>query len=669
MSVRRCYSPPVVVVSESFWRSRWKANPGVIGQVIHLNRVPLTVVGVAPDIPLNGAAGVSQTDVWLPYTMMESLRPADDYFADPHAQWLNVIGRRNRDYTRTQVQQELSVLARRADEDVPGRITSLIVTDGSLAQMPDIRERAALIIAVTLGSTILLLLLACVNITTLLLSRSAARQREIAVRLSLGAGRFRLIRQLLTESLLLSGIAAGLSLAIARQAPAALWHSLQLGQAPFDMYLDARVLFYCIGVALATGVIAGLSPAVESLHPNVAESLKGTSAAVTTGRRRSRLRNGLVSVQVALSLLLLVEAGLFMRTQQSYLSYHPGFETKQVVSVTLASVLSGFEPPPAFYQELESRVRALPGVAQIGFASPAPWLGRSSTELTEIDGEPFPRTRDFNRDPACRRVTPEYFSTLAIPLVRGRLLRTGESTVVTPVVISEAMARRYWPNQDPIGRTFRANIVHQVVGICRDVQSVSFMRDDGPFYYAPLDIRQAKPPAMLVRVSGSTRAAVTGIRETLKEIDPQMAATVVTLGSMIERQAEALRPVLLHGTLAGSLALLLALTGVYGVVTFSVSQRIPEIGIRVALGAQRRDILSLVIRSGLAPVCSGIIAGIGLALVASFGMQSILPGLNSRDPLTFLLVPLLLSAAALGAIWIPARRAAAIDALLALRRE
>ncbi len=557
-----------------------------------------------------------------------------------------------------------------------------LMTDGALINDPDVRQRAPVIFAVTLGTTTVLLLLACVNVTTLLLSRSAARQREIAVRLSLGAGRFRLLRQLLTEGLVLSGVSAGLSLLIVQRGPAVLWNSAVSFPAPFDLKPDWRVLVYCLAVAMLTGVVAGLSPALESFRPQVSESLKGSSGAVTTGPRRSRLRGTLVAVQIALSLLLLVQVGLFTKTERRFFSYDPGFETHQVLNVTFASVIAGFTPPVSFYEELQARLAAVPGVVQMSFTSIAPWSGRNITAVGEIDGAPVPTTGDMRDDPARRMVVPEYFTTLDIGLLRGRVFTRAElssKTSVVPVVISEAMAQRYWPGRDPIGHQFRlgsrrANtprspIVHEVIGVCRDVQSVRYMQDDGPFYYRPLDVQQTRPPYMLVRVSGDTRTPAASIREIVRDIDPQMALTVVTLASTVERQGEQMKPVMMYSSAAGILALLLALTGVYAVVSFSVSQRVREIGIRTALGAQRSDVIALILRSGAAPVSGGLVAGLGLALTLAGIMRSVLVGVNPRDPFTLIVVSLLLLLAAVGAIWIPARRAAALDPLASLRYE
>ena len=672
----------VAVLSESAWRTRFGAAGDVVGRTIHLNRVPFTVVGVAPSLVLPGPG--NDSEVWAPYTVLNLLRPSDDnfHFADPRAQWLFLTGRRKPDHSLRQVQDELQAIARHADEDVPGRQTSLTVTDGALINDPDIRSRAPVILAVTLGTTTVLLLLACVNVTTLLLSRSAARQREIAVRLSLGAGRFRLLRQLLTEGMVLSGLSAVLSILIVQRGPAVLWHSTIPFSAPFDMRPDWRVLVYCLMVATATGVIAGLSPSLESLKAQGSETLKGSSGAVTSGRRRSRLRGTLVAVQMALSLLLLVQAVLFTKAQRRFFSYDPGFETHQVLNVAFASVLAGFTPPVSFYQEVESRVSAVPGVVQTSFVSIAPWSGRNSATVREVDGTPLPITGDAREDPARRVVVPEFFTTLDIGLIRGRVFTREEvssKSPVVPVVISVAMAQRYWPDQDPIGHRFRLGdrrpntprspIAHEVIGVCRDVQSVRFMQDDGPFYYRPLDVQHTRPPYMLVRVSGDTRTPATAIREIVRDIDPQMALTVAALASAVERQGDQMKPLMMYGSAAGILALLLALTGVYAVVSCSVSQRIREIGIRTALGAQRSDVMFLVLRSGAAPVVGGLVAGIGVALLLSAFMASVVLGVNPRDPFTLTVVPLLLLAAAVGATWIPARRAAALDPLASLRYE
>ena len=675
-------SPRVAIVSESAWRGRFGGATDVVGRTILLNRQPFTVVGVAPNLSL--PAPGNDADVWLPYTTLGQLRDSSEHFdfSDPRAQWLNVIGRRRPQYGVRQVEEELRAIARHADEDVPGRRTSLVVTGGALINDIDFRQRAPVIFAATIGTTTVLLLLACVNVTTLLLSRSAARQREMAVRLSLGAGRFRLLRQLLTEGLVLSGVSAALSIIIVQRGPAMLWDSVAAGPAPFDTRPDWRVLVYCLVVATLAGTIAGLSPALQSLRPHIAESLKGSAGAVTTGRRASRMRGALVSVQIALSLLLVVQVVLLTKAQQRFFSYDPGFQTQQVLNVTFASVLAGFAPPVAFYEEVQSRLGAVPGIVQTSLASIAPWAARNSMTVREVDGTPVPMTADFRADPARRLVTLEYFTTLGIQVIRGRVFRPEElssQTSVVPVVISDAMAQRYWPGQDPVGHQFRVGnrrantprspIVHEVIGVCGNVQSVRYMLEDGPFYYQPLDVQRARPPYMFVRIAGETRTPASTIHQIVRAVDPQMAVTVATLASAVESQGEQMKPIMMYGAAAGMLALLLALTGVYAVVSFSVSQRVREIGIRTALGAQRADVVALIVGSGAIPVVGGLAAGIVLVLALSAVVSSVLVGVNPRDPVTLIIVSSLLLAAAIGAIWIPARRAAALDPLVSLRYE
>lgn len=661
----RAGGAPVAVVSEPMWRRVFNADPGIVGRTVSLNRIPFRVVGVAPEVPLTGSANGAH--MWVPYTMLGVLRAKDDYLLDARAQWLTIAGRRRADVSIAQVQQELNLLARAADERVPGRQTSLIVTDGSLMQHPELGAKVPIVFLLTLGTTTLLLVLACVNVTTLLLSRAAARHREVAVRLSMGAGRFRLIRQLLTETVVLSSLAAGLSLLIAPWLINGLWFGMVNDPPQLDLTPDWRVLVYCVAVSLVAGALAGLSPALETMRPQLVATLKGSGGAVSQGRSGTRLRGVLVAVQIALSLVLLVQAGLYTRVQRQLLSHDPGFETKQVVSLMLTSVATGFEPPVPFYRELEQRIAAIPGVTQLTEASIGPWGGRNSTEIAEIDGKPVPATRDYNRDPARRLVTPSYFAALDIPLTRGRVFLGSEAT---GAVISEAMARRYWPAVDPVGRSFRVGDSRlQVVGVCRDVQSLRLMFEDGPFYYLPLD-SQARPPVLLIRVAGDPAAVVKAVRETVRRLDPQMSANVITLGTILENQAKSLQPVSILGSIAGGLALLLALTGVYGVVSYSVSQRVREIGLRMALGAQRNDVVWLVLRSGTWPVFGGLVAGTALAVGLTQVLASVLFGLGaSQASGTLLLVPLLLALTAAGAIWIPARRAAALDPLDSLRHD
>ena len=446
----------VAVLSETAWRAAFDADPQVIGRTIQLNRLPFTVVGVAPTFTPGSGDPDSDRDVWIPYSLLDALQPTDPFFGSPRAEWLVVIGRRRPGASLSQVQQELSALARAADERVPGRTTSLRVTDGSLVQ-GGFGGRAPLLFSLTLGTTTVLLLLACVNVTTLLLSRAASRQREMATRISLGAGRLRLLRQLLTESLLLSGMAAVASVLIAQYAPSALWHSVMSRPAPFDLTPDWRVLAYSVALGLAAGVIAGLSPALEALRPRASDALKAASGAITPGPRRSVVRGVLVAVQVALSLVMLVQAGLIAQAQQRFLAHDPGFETRQVIGVMLSSVRGGYQPPAAFYQELEARARAIPGCATPAIRRSRRGPDATPSPVAAIDGIPLPKPRGFGGGPARRQVSADFFATLDVRLVRGRFFTSTDrpGPPATPTVISEAMADRYWPGQDPVGRTFQ----------------------------------------------------------------------------------------------------------------------------------------------------------------------------------------------------------------------
>ena len=452
----------------------------------------------------------------------------------------------------------------------------------------------------------MLLLLACVNVTTLLLSRAAGRQREMAIRISLGAGRLRLLRQLLTESLLLSGMAAVASVLIAQCAPGALWHSVVSRPAPFDLTPDWRVLAYSVALGLAAGVIAGLSPALEALRPRASDALKAASGAVTPGPRRSVVRGVLVAVQVALSLVMLVQAGLFAQAQQRFFAHDPGLRDpsgdwrhaelgagRLSAAGRFLSGARGARPRDSGGAPHQLLVARAVGRTQLRSTSPA------------IDGIPLPKAARFRRRsgaPARYRRISSQPSTSR--LVRGRFFTSTDrpGPPATPTVISEAMARPvlarsgsrrpHVPDERPPRGDRRQP----------ELQSVRYMQDDGPFYYALIDPVQAKPQSLLIRVSGDPATAIAAVRGVIRQLDPQMAATVSTLAATVHAEAERLTPIAVYGSLAGALALLLALTGVYGVVSFSVSQRVRELAIRAALGAQRRDIVSLVLRSAVVPI-------------------------------------------------------------------
>ena len=668
-----CSSPggaSVAVISEEMWRRQFSADPHVVGRIIRLDRQTFTVVGVT----LAGFPGLLKSGVWIPWTMQPAIYEKD-FFRDSSASWLFVEGRLQPGYTRSAAHAELGVIASQQDRLHPGRKTKLFLTNGSVYEHPAEQKVITWVVSFWMGLLTVVLLLTCTNVTTLLLSRAAARRQEIAVRLSLGASRTRLVRMLLTESLILAGLAGAISAYLAVRVPDILV-ALRPEFPHYPMQPDSTVFAYLCGITLLAACMAGLAPATESLKVDLASSVKGHESLL--GTSRWRLRDLLVAGQVATSLVLLAITGLVMHAQYDISVADPGFETRQVLLVPL-----GVNVPPytadaawSFYRTLEQRVRALPGVQSVCYARKAPFWGDDespeATEEVRLPGQPKGTGHKASADV----VSTDFFETLRIPILRGRALQRADATSQKPAavtVVSESFARTLWPHQDPIGKVIERSEGErlEVVGVALDTRSQTYGSTDGPRFYV-LDSPSSFGGPLMVRFSGDARPVARAVRDAVRKLDPAETGVPRTLRSEIDDMSSRFRIVVDIFLLLGGMAVFLAVVGIYGVVAFAVSRRTRELGIRMALGATKADIVRSVLASGGRPVVAGLVGGSLIAIAGSVALARVLQGgvnVPLWDPLIYAVVWLLLVAVALGAMLGPALRAAGADPNQALRQE
>lgn len=668
-----CASPggaPVVVISEEMWRRQFSADPHIIGRIIRLDRQSFTVVGVTPA----GFPGLLKSGVWIPWTMQPAVYEKD-FFRESSAPWLFVEGRLQPGYTRSAARAELGVIASQQDRLHPARKTKLFLTNGSIYEHPAQRGIMTWVVLFWMGLLTVVLLLTCTNVTTLLLSRAAARRQEIAVRLSLGAARIRLVRMLLTETLILAGLAGALSAYLAYRVPDILV-ALRQDWPHFPVQPDFTVFAYLGGITLLAACMAGLAPAAESLKVDLANSLKGHGSLL--GASRWRLRDLLVAGQVATSLVLLAITGLVMRAQYDISVADPGFETRQVLLVPL-----GVNVPPytadaawSFYRTLEQRVRALPGVQSVCYAKKAPFWGDDegpeTTEEVRLPGQ----AKGTGRRASVDVVSTDFFETLRIPILRGRALERADANSQKPAavtVVSENFARKLWPHEDPVGKglEWADGERLEVVGVARDTKSQSYGSIDGPRFYV-LDNPRSFGGPLMVRFSGDAHLVARAVRDSIRKLDPAETGVPRTLRSEIDDMSSRFRIVVDIFLLLGGITIFLAVVGIYGVVAFAVSRRTRELGIRMALGATKADIVRAVLGSGGRPVAAGLLGGSLIAIGGSVGLARVLQGgiaVRLWDPLIYSSVWLLLVGVAMGAMLGPALRAAGADPNRALRQD
>jgi len=665
-----CLPPkPVVVLSETLWRDRFAADPGVVGKVVLFNGQPVTVVGITPS-PFAGQ--IMSAEAWFPYTLEPYLKLGPDLLKTPDTPLLTVEGRLSPGFSRASSASELSVLAREQDRLHPSRTSAVTLTNGSMLEEPEWHSPVSLVVGLTMGVLMFVVLIVCANVTALLLSRGDTRRQEVAIRLALGATRPVLVRMLFTETLVLASLAGVASLFLVYKLPGILMNWLITGPV-WPVYPDWRVFAYLAAITLFAGALAGLAPAAESLRVNVADALKGKRNLLGGTGKGFSFRDVLIAGQVAASLFLLVGAGLFLRAHHQMIAAGPGYETRQVLipSLFLRDPHAFPKSWRAFHRTLTQQLQAVPEVQSVAYASAQPSYDEPRTENVQLAGQAM-------RQVHINEVSPEFFVTLGIPILRGRGLEETDSScggTVCHVVVSEEFVKEVMPSEDPLGKTMRTSegALLEVVGVARDTSSTLHGRADSPLIYTPW-APDAGLYAPIVRFSGDAAVVWRGVAVVLRENYPGAFVEVRTIQSWIDSSLNGFWQLEMLITILGGVALTLAIIGIYGVISFAISRRTQEIGVRVALGARDSDIYGTVIKSSARPIFAGMIAGESLALTGAWILSRLLERnpfipLRSNDPVAFTVVPILVAAVALIACYVPARRAMRVDPMVALRYE
>ncbi|HEY6388911.1 MAG TPA: ABC transporter permease [Candidatus Acidoferrum sp.] len=659
----------VVVLSDQLWQGAFGADPTLIGKRVVLNRTAFTVIGIAP--PGFGGTEPIPSSFWVPITMQPVLEPDTDLLSDANVSWLALLARVKPGVSIGKVRADLSVIANGIDERHAGRKTSLAIRTATFFGRPEEHNfvlGAAAVILVGFG---LVLLIACANVANLMLARATARQREMAIRRSVGAGRWRLIRQLLTESLMLAlmGGAAGSILAfwsfdaLSNFVISHLPHGTP--ELALNLTPDLRVLGFALLLTVITGVVSGLAPALHASRADVNTALKEGDSQF--GTRGSWLRHSLVGVQVAVCMILLIAAGLLLRGLYFAQTVDPGFTMSSITVASMDLRTQGYKegPAAAIERRLKERVAALPGVDSVVEARQTPLNDNHWMTNFSIPGKPEEYDIEDNA------VSHGYFSMIGIPIVRGRDFTEQEvRTGANVAIVTETTARKFWPNQDPIGKILREGGTAdlQIVGVVRDAQ-VSHLGETPRLYvYLPAGPKEQSRLQLMIH-GGGFAAVAAGVRSAAADVDSDVLVDVTKFEDNLENSRVPARIVAgLSGSL-GALALLLAAVGVYGVVSYAVSRRTREIGIRMTLGADGRDVMGLLLRQSMRPVLIGGAIGIVCCAGVSWVLSSILFGISAHDPIAFLFVPAFLVGIALLASYVPARRATKVNPVVALRCE
>src|ERR1700733_2127753 len=673
--------PYVVILSYRTWRSDFGGDPNVIGRSYRIDNKPVTIIGVLPKAFEFAPAGQSSA-MWVP------MHAEGDLVERRSLRWMNGIARFAPGTSAKQAQADLDAVTAQLDREYPGPNANIHVVMVGLREKIVGQVRPLLLILT--GTVAFVLLIACANLANLLMARSVGRQKEFAIRAAMGATRIDLIRQLLTESLMLSFLGAAAGILVAQWGVSALIAAIPvpiLQSLPYlrDAGMNLPVLLFLVCVTLLTGTIFGLAPGLAVAESTVGEILKEDSRGATSGTH-ARLRNAFVTGEIAICLVLLVGAGLMVRSFRSLVRKNPGFDAHNVL--TFAVNLPDYSYPSQkdypfsnptairFAHQYTDALRALPGVVSVGISSSTPMSGGGGTLRFVVEGRPVQPGKEDEAQ--IRGVDSGYFAALKIPLVEGRFFNDFDKWESAPVVVvNQAFVKRYFPGEDVIGKRMRLTFnpktpYMEIVGVVGDTADIDLASAPPPILYMANDQGPNTFAIFLVRTAGDPSAFVGAVRAALRQLDPQLAVIIAQPLEQVANDSPAVflrrYPSYLIGIFA-ILALILAITGLHGLISYSVVQRTREIGIRMALGAQSGDVISMILRQGIAAVVAGIAIGIIAALALTRLMASLLYGVTPTDALTFGSVALILIAVAISACVMPAMRATRVDPIEALRHE
>ncbi len=694
---------PVIVLGHSFWQRQFKGDNQVIGKTIKLHGQPFTIVGVTASEFIGTTPDAPQC--WIPLMMRDAVIPAGRW---NHKRWLtdrrsasfNMLGRLKPGITQARAQTELNLIrqqlvAQHPDVAPTGSSVSVKRNPGFIAlSTKEWVQLTPLPLAVGF-----VLLIACANVANLVLARAAMRQKEIGVRLALGASRWRVVRLLLNESLLVSLAGGLLGLGVATWSLTILYPFV-MGRLPIppalresitlDLSPDYRIFAFTLLVSIVAGVVAGLAPALQSSRPDLTSSLKEEGSTFGRHLSQSHLRNGLLVTQIALSLMLLIGAALLVRNVQRTRTVDTGIETQNLFSVVVNQDSDAPRSLPAqavLRRQLAERLRAIPGVTSISQALRQPLTGNPASTSITIDGQPA-KDRQLPRA-SYNFVSASYFETLGVPIMRGRGFTESEANSSVPVVvISEATARKFWPQLDPgqiIGRRIGIAAAslkpdeennettnfpsYEIVGIARDTRSGWVWEKDETYLYVPVIPGNDSAEYLLVRTKGDPAPVMAAVRNEAAGLDPHLRVFIERISENLDLQMTPFRALAIIAVVLGMTALLLAAVGLYGVMSFVIARRTREIGIRVALGAQPRDVVRLVLSHGLRLIGVGIVIGLAGGVLIGRLLAAVLVDLSPLDPIAFGSVSIFLAVVGLVSCWMPARRATKADPLVALRYE